>query len=63
MSARLNIYQISALHEMLSEKYSDPYVEVPTVNNVLKILEYRGHFIFNEDTGKIICSNKEIESD
>lgn len=50
---RLNIYQISALHEMLSEEFSDPYIEVPAVNGVLEILGYRGHFVFDEDTGKI----------
>lgn len=53
MSSRLNIYQISALHEMLSDKYCDPWVEVAIVNKVLEILDYRGHFEFNEDTMKI----------
>lgn len=58
MTRRVNIYQIAALRDMLNDKYCDPYVEVGTVNRVLEILDYRGHFEYNELTGKVIWRTK-----
>lgn len=51
--AHLKQYQIKILKEYLNRKYSDPWVEVGTVNEVLTILGYAGEFDFNSDTMNI----------
>lgn len=54
MGQRMMMCQIAKLRKMLNGKYCDPYVEVGTVNKVLNILEYIGHFEYNERTGKVV---------
>lgn len=47
---RLKLWQIRILKEYLTRQWSDPWVEVGTVNETLIILGYAGEFDFDSET-------------